>query len=219
MLSLQVERQLNEGYAMRLSPSIPSMWSQRSKHHLLAIGGVALLSACSSAPQPVAPIPLSVTVQTTTKINPDSFGRPSPTKVVFYELKSSATFETADFFSLSQKDQATLGADLLGKEEFFLRPGESKTLTRKGFLETAALGIYVEFRDIDKSIWRATATVPTAEASGGSPSFSGTNPKKYQVLIDQHSVKFVAVTETNGNLPTPAPAAAKPATANPAAPN
>ena len=132
-------------------------------------------------------------------------------------MKSSAAFETADFFSLSQKDQATLGAELLGKEEFFLRPGDSKVLTRKGFPETAALGVFVEFRDIDKSIWHATASVPAAATPGMFSVFGGTNQKNYQILIDQHSVKFVAAASTNNSLP--APVAAMPTVVKPAVPN
>ena len=201
---------------MRFSPLIPPTWFKRWK--LLLVGvGAALLGGCSSGPKPVTPVPLNVAIQASSKINPDTYGRPSPTKVVFYELKSSAAFETADFFSLSQKDQATLGADMLGKEEFFLRPGDSKTLTRKGFPETTALGVFVEFRDIDKSIWHATASVPAAETPGMFSVFSGSNQKNYQILIDQHSVKFIAVApQTSG---TPAPTATIPAAIKPAVPN
>jgi len=204
---------------MQFCLPISSVSFQCRKFHLLAVLAVASLCACSSGPKPVAPVPLSITVQATAKINPDNYARPSPAKVVFYELKSSTVFETADFFSLAQKDQASLGADLLGKEEFFLRPGESKTLTRKGYPETGALGVLVEFRDIDKSIWRATATVPAAETPGMFSSFSSANPKKYQILIDQHSVKFIPVTGSSDSAPTTAPPATTPAMKKLAVPN
>ena len=204
---------------MRFGPSIPSLRFKRWKFHLLAAVGLMLLGGCASTPKPVTPVPLSVTVQASSKVNPDTYGRPSPTKVVFYELKSSVAFETADFFSLSQKDQAILGGDMLGKEEFFLRPGDTKIMTRKGFPETTALGVFVEFRDIDKSIWHATAVVPAAEAPGMFSVFSGSKQKNYQILIDQHSVKFVAVTATSSSTPTPAPAVSAPTVVKPAVPN
>ena len=103
-----VMRLLNEGLAMQFCLSIPSGWFQCRKFHLLAALAMTSLCACLLGPKPVAPVPLSVTVQATAKINPDNYARPSPAKVVFYELKSSTAFETADFFSLAQKDQASL---------------------------------------------------------------------------------------------------------------
>jgi type VI secretion system protein VasD len=199
------------------------------KFGALALLGLALLGGCSSSgPKQVPPDPFSVVVQADAKANPDSYGRPSPTKVVFYELKSPVTFETADFFSLSQKDQATLGGDMLSREEFFLRPGDSKTLIRKGIPETSTLAVFVEFRDIDKSIWHATANVPPPEAPGMFSSIGssigltgGPAQKNYQIKIDQHSVKFIAYATTASNVPgtVPATTPTAPTVAKPAVPN
>lgn len=213
---------------MRFCLSISAAQRMHGKLGALALLGLALLQGCSSSgPKQVPPDPFSVVVQADAKTNPDSYGRPSPTKVVFYELKSPVTFETADFFSLSQKDQATLGSDMLSREEFFLRPGESKTLTRKGIPETTSLAVFVEFRDIDKSIWHATANVPPPEAPGmfssigSSIGFGGSTQKNYQIQIDQHSVKFVAVATTASNAPAATPVAtpSAPTVAKPAVPN
>jgi len=195
------------------------------KFGALALLGLTLLQGCSSSgPKQVQPDPFTVVVQADAKANPDSYGRPSPTKVVFYELKSPVTFENTDFFSLSQKDQATLGGDMLSREEFFLRPGDSKTLSRKGLPETTSLAVFVEFRDIDKSIWHATANVPPPDAPGMFSSIGlggGSKQKNYQIQIDQHSVKFVAVATTANNATTPAPVAtpSAPTVAKPAVPN
>jgi type VI secretion system protein VasD len=213
---------------MRFGQLITAVQRKHGKFSALALLGLALLQGCSSSgPKQVPPDPFSVVVQADAKANPDSYGRPSPTKVVFYELKSPVTFETADFFSLSQKDQATLGGDMLSREEFFLRPGDSKTLTRKGLPETTSLAVFVEFRDIDKSIWHATANVPPPEAPGmfssigSSIGFNDSKQKNYQIQIDQHSVKFVAVATTASNVPssTPATTPTAPTVAKPAVPN
>jgi type VI secretion system protein VasD len=184
--------------AMLFNLSISTIRSACEKRRLFAATVVALLiCGCSSTPKPVTPTPFSVSIQTDKKVNPDNYGRPSPIKVVFYELKSPVAFETADFFSLSQKDQATLGADMLGKEELFLGPGETKTLTRKGIAETTALGVFVEFRDIDKSIWHATSTFAPAEPTGIMSTFKSAPQRSYQITIDQHSVKFVPTGTTS----------------------
>ena len=41
------------------------------------------------------------------------------------ELKSLAAFNSADFFSIYDKESETLGGDLNGKEELRLKPGET----------------------------------------------------------------------------------------------
>lgn len=154
-----------------------------------------LIAGCSSGPfslRPLVPVPLKVSIKADGNINPDSRGRPSPLKVVIYELKSSAAFESADFFSISQKDQAIMGKDLLGREEIFLQPGEGRTLTRKGYPDTTVIGVFAEFRDIDKSVWRATTVIPSAEAAGILSSvWGGPKEKAYQILLDQRSVKIM----------------------------
>jgi len=158
----------------------------------LLAAAMLLLASCASGPKPVLPIPLAISIKADNEINLDSHKRPSPLKIVVYELKSSAAFESADFFSLSQKDQATLGGDLLGREEIFLRPGETKTLTRKGYSDTTVIGVLAEFRDIDKAVWRAMATVPAAEQAGLLSSVrGGPKEKTYQIIVDPLSVKIL----------------------------
>ena len=164
----------------------------RFSHWLLLMIANVLIAGCASGPRPLLPVPLMVSIKADANINPDSRGRPSPLKVVIYELKPSAAFESADFFSLSQKDKAILGEELLGREEIFLRPGESRTLTRKGYPDATVIGVFAEFRDIDKSVWRATTAIPAAEAAGMLSSVrGGPKEKAYQILLDQHSVKVM----------------------------
>ena len=50
-------------------------------------------------------------------VNPDRGGRPSPIVVRVYELKSVAAFNSADFFSLFDKEQETRSEERrVGKE-------------------------------------------------------------------------------------------------------
>lgn len=188
---------------MLLDLSTSTIWFVRFKRRMLTAAAMALIAGCASGPRPVMPVPLNVSVRADAKINPDAKGRPSPLKVVFYELKSGAAFEAADFFSLSQKDQATIGTDLLGREEFFLRPGDSKTLVRKGYPDTAVIGVFAEFRDIDKSVWRATTAVPVAEPAGMLSSLRATKEKSYQILLDQRSVKIIPLAAPGNQVSLP----------------
>lgn len=182
---------------MTYALSIAARCAKSLIQSLFAAVTIALIAGCASAPRPLVPVPLVISVMADPKVNPDLRGRPSPVKVVIYELKSSSAFESADFFSLSQKDQASIGGELLGREEIFLRPGESRTLVRKGYADTAVIGVFAEFRDIDKSVWRATSVIPAAETAGMFSSLRG-GPKErpYQVLLEQGSVKIMALADT-----------------------
>jgi len=76
-----------------------------------------------------------------------------------YELKASAHFDSADFVSLYEKDQAVLGADIVVRDEFVIQPGEIKTLKRLLGADTKFVGVVAAFREIDKARWRAVMTV------------------------------------------------------------
>jgi type VI secretion system protein VasD len=117
-------------------------------------------TACKSPPPPPPPTAVKVNVAVLAAANPDSNGRPSPILVRVYELKSTAAFDSADFFTLYGKDQATLGADLNAKSEFLLRPGESKGFEQNVQQGTKFIAVVAAYRDIEHSRWRATAPVP-----------------------------------------------------------
>ncbi|WP_233888768.1 type VI secretion system lipoprotein TssJ [Paraburkholderia flagellata] len=124
------------------------------------LSALLLSTACKSPPPPPPPTAIKVNVVVLATANPDSKGRPSPIVVRVYELKSTAAFDSADFFTLYGKDQATLGADLNAKNEFLLRPGESKSFEQVVQPGTKYVAIVAAYRDIERSRWRAVAPVP-----------------------------------------------------------
>lgn len=162
----------------------------------LMMAGLAVLSAsCASGLQAAAASPFNLAIAASASLNADANGRPSPLRIVLYELKSVATFESIDFFSLSQKDQAMLGAEALGKEEVFMKPGETKMIRRKGNPDAAFIGVFAEFRDIDKAVWRATVALPATERQGmltaGLALLKSDPPTKtYQIYLDQKMVRI-----------------------------
>jgi type VI secretion system protein VasD len=109
-----------------------------------------ILAACGKSPTLI-----SAALQATTSINPDARNRPSPVVIRVYELKTPAAFESADFFSLFDKDQATLGADMVAREEFTMRPGDSKNINRELKPDTRFIAVFAGFREVEKSTWRA----------------------------------------------------------------
>jgi type VI secretion system protein VasD len=122
---------------------------------------VSLLNACGSANPPL----LQGTIKVDQAANPDLNGRASPVVVRVYELRSPAAFSGADFFSLFEKESETLAGDLVGREEYGLRPAETRPYRRQLQPDTKFIGVVAAFRDLEHSRWRQVAPVPAERQS------------------------------------------------------
>ncbi len=131
----------------------------------VALVVAALTSGCSSGPAV-----LKANLAAGARINPDSHRRPSPVVVRVYELKSSTNFEQADFVSLFDNETATLGTELVNREEMVLRPGESKPLNKTLSADTKFIGVVGAFRELERAGWRAV--VPVAAGKKNAVSIS-----------------------------------------------
>jgi len=127
------------------------------RHLLASLAAAAVLGACASKPPP--PASVAGTIQASPQVNPSASRRPSPILVRVYELKSAAAFNGADFMSLYQRDQASLAADMLAKEEFTLSPGESKTFAKTLAADTRFLGVVGAYRDLEHAKWRSVVPI------------------------------------------------------------
>ena len=116
---------------------------------------LVLAMGCSSGP----PL-LRGAINADGGVNPDRGGRASPIVVRVYELKSVAAFNSADFFSLFDKEQETLGGELVGREEFQLQPAETRQYRRQLQPDTKFFGVVAAFRDLEQSRWRQAVPVP-----------------------------------------------------------
>lgn len=125
---------------------------------LPALAGALLLGACAKDPPPPGVIDLAI--KAGPDINPGPDGTPAPALVRVYQLASPVRFQNADFFLLFEKERDTLGADLLGREEIPVSPGETKTLNQPLKPTATHVGVAAAFRDIDKATWRAIVEVP-----------------------------------------------------------
>jgi len=123
-----------------------------------------LLSGCGSTDTLPAPESqrLDLRVNASDTVNPDNQKKASPIEVRIYELKNDAAFTTADYWSLQDNDKAILADDLLHRDSFILRPGEEKKLRRLLNAQTTALGVLAGYRNLGKSVWRATYKIPEA---------------------------------------------------------
>jgi len=130
---------------------------RRSLFSLLAVVLAAALGAgCSSTPDPTV---VAATIQAEENLNPDASGRPSPLVIRMYELKALSAFKDADFFSIWDNDQQTLAADLHGREEMVLRPGDTHSVQRVTQPGTRFIGIVAAYRDLERAVWRASVPV------------------------------------------------------------
>jgi type VI secretion system protein VasD len=142
---------------MRLNTSL----SLPDRRRLVLAGGLlaaAALTGCSMFGGG-GPAVLNATLVAGAQINPDARKRPSPVVVRVFELKSPTLFEQADFVSLFEKEQAVLGAELVGREEMVLRPGETKPLSKPLSPDTKFIGVMVAFRELERARWRAVVPV------------------------------------------------------------
>ena len=117
----------------------------------------ALLAACAAAPP--KPTAVRATLTAAAGVNPDVHQRPSPVVVRIFELKATGLFDAASFVAVYQNDTAALGAELVAKEEFVLRPGEKRTWEKTLGPETRFVGVIAAFRDIDRAQWKTTLAV------------------------------------------------------------
>lgn len=128
---------------------------------LLCVGSTLLLVSCGGKPV-LAPPPtiVNVTLAADANVNPDARGRPTPVVVRTYLLANPGVFEAADFFSLFEGDEKALGATLVGREEVTLRPGQTQASKLSPQTEAKAVGVFVAYREPNKTQWRAVAAVP-----------------------------------------------------------
>ncbi|MCL4739371.1 MAG: type VI secretion system lipoprotein TssJ [Burkholderiaceae bacterium] len=123
---------------------------------------LALAAGCATKP---APTRLEGSIVAAADLNPSVSGRPSPLILRVYELRSETAFNQADFMSLYQSDQATLGAELVAREEVMLQPGQTRPLARALDAQTRFVGVFAAYRDLERAVWRASVAVRPGKAN------------------------------------------------------
>ncbi len=116
------------------------------------------LAGCASTPDPAD---VALTITTSSDLNPDPDGRPSPVVLQIYRLKDVDAFNNARFFELYDNGKQILGQDLVDVSEIELSPSVNRTVQVDGMtVETAYLGLLAAFRDIDSARWRVVFPTP-----------------------------------------------------------
>jgi len=130
---------------------------------LVLVASVMGLSGCQTVGKTLnLDTDVTLTFDIAKNVNPDDNNVPSPLFVRFYELKSKAVFEQAEFIDLYERDQELLGGDLIAKQELQrLIPG----LVRKHKFvlnpETRYIALFSEFFRYNNSRYRLVIPVET----------------------------------------------------------
>jgi type VI secretion system protein VasD len=124
-----------------------------------ALGSV--LAGCGAPPPPPPPTVVNLSLSASADVNPTQAGQGAPIALRVYQLASTSAFSGAEFFQLFSQDQATLGADLVKRDDMIVAPGASKTLSLMPLDNVKAIGVFAAYRDYASGVWRAsTAVVP-----------------------------------------------------------
>jgi type VI secretion system protein VasD len=134
---------------------------------------VICLAACAAPPPP--PTIVHLTIAATAQVNPGPDGRGAPVTLRIYQLASSSGFSNAEFFPLLNADAATLGADIVKRDDVILAPSQTVTKTLTPRDDVKSLGVFAAYRAFQQAAWRAFTDIPphqttnitiTADASG-----------------------------------------------------
>jgi type VI secretion system protein VasD len=157
---------------------------------ILAFSLAACAGSGSNSKAARVPIRLELSLVASNDVNPDDQKRAAPIVVRVYELKTDATFNSADYFSLQDKDKTVLADDLVARDQFQLRPGEQAVIRRTIDPATTRLGILAAYRDLPNSVWRVVYALPVAPEAA----WYWRSPKLK--LIADIGAKAVSVTES-----------------------
>jgi len=121
-----------------------------------------VLAGCGGSSPPKA-IATKASIIASTEVNPNAQGRPSPVHVRIFQLRDDSAFMSAEFSSLVEKEQETLGASLVRRSEEDLSPGDEREFELTIAPETRMVGVVAELANYRNARWRAVTRAPTKE--------------------------------------------------------
>lgn len=184
----------------------------RTIHRLLTVPAIfagLLLSGCikggdlSGREPGREPSRLDVTIVADRGILADEKGKVAPLTVRIYELKSDRSFREANLLWLQSHDGAALGSDLLAKKEFSMRPGDRRTLRRKSFPNTTAIGLLVSYRGLPQPHWRVIYKLPPAPKAAWYRIALPSNEIKLSIQLKADGVKLTERSTYRRRRPAP----------------
>lgn len=158
---------------------------------LVAVACSLTLLACAPTDQIIkekSSLDLRITVSS--GVNSDAKGQANPIEVRIYELKDTSGFESADFFSLKDRDKEILTDALLSRRDFILRPGEEKNVRGKSNSKTTAIGVFAGYKDLSKSVWRRVYKIEAAPEAQWYRFVVPANKVKVDILLQESAIEI-----------------------------
>jgi len=130
---------------------------------------------------------LTVVLHASADVNPDGSGSAAPVVVRVLRLRGDAAFLGGEYFALYDHEAMTLAADLAGRDEFQLAPGETRKFAFTPGPDVRFIGIVVGYGDYRHSQWRALKATPEPRVVGKQPIV----PVEFQFLVGKAAVTAV----------------------------
>ncbi len=129
---------------------------------IVALALLMLSAACGKPAVVEVPPPTAVAVEikASAAVNPDADGRPSPLAVRVYQLTNPTSFLKGGLDALWHAEAASLGAELISRDEFMLAPGTAARGSMTLDPRTRYVGVAAAFRDFRNATWRKVEPVP-----------------------------------------------------------
>ena len=148
-----------EGRRARVPPARQGRVTGAVRYAVM-VAAVALQSCAAPPPPPLPPTVAKLSITATADANATAAGQGAPIIVRVYQLASTAGFEKAEFFRLLNADTATLGQDLVKRDEYLLAPGANKEETITIPDRVQALGVFAAYRQFQSLMWRIAVPLP-----------------------------------------------------------
>lgn len=132
----------------------------------LALAALFVSGACGGSKAPAkapCPLPATVDIAGTDRLNPDENGQPLPTVVRVLQLTHAVRVEEADFTQLWEQLEQTLGDQLIQKQEVTLFPGKVEHVSIELDPKARYLVGMAIFRQPTGDQWRTILPLPASE--------------------------------------------------------
>jgi type VI secretion system protein VasD len=119
-----------------------------------------MASCAPPPPPPPPPTVVNITLRAAADVNPGLDGHGAPVTVRLYQLSSASGFGNAEFFPLYNADAATLGTDIIKRDDVILAPLQTVMKTIAPRDDVKSFGVFAGYRDFQHEAWRGSVDIP-----------------------------------------------------------
>jgi type VI secretion system protein VasD len=163
----------------------------------------ALAPACATGPEARPecgdPRPIALTIEATSRLNPDPAGEALPTELRIYQLRDVTALDMASFEDVWQGASSALGDALVSEETLTVYPGDRLERVLLPAPEASAIVAVVIVRQPAGRTWRAV--VPMSRRDATEQSCPVLEPARLLLRMDDYRIEAITprtTSETRG---------------------